>query len=327
MSKYTDNAMSPDPNHSWNKIIKLIPNQSVVLDIGCSSGSLGRELIKIKKCVVDGIEIDPQDARLASEKLRKVWVFSIEDAKGLQQIKTKYDVIIFADVLEHLVDPVSALRNLKRILNPGGEIIFSIPNMAHISVRLALLAGEFNYTQVGLLDKTHIHFYNLDEIKRIFSEAGLVVSRLDASFFPYPDRLVQEKLNHLGLEMTEKIKKMFNDTTATTYQYIGSAKFSKKKVEPAALSNTLQIENDVSVMSKILAAKEAELAAKEAELATKGSELATVLSARKNLELLNKQLENDLRGILNSKSFKTMKMLLRPYRRLYGMLLGSERKK
>lgn len=83
-----------------------------------------------------------------------------------------FDYIIFGDVLEHLHNPLEILEYCRMFLKEGGEILASIPNLMHISVIEQLLRGDFTYTDIGLLDKTHIHLFTYNEIVRIFDKAG-----------------------------------------------------------------------------------------------------------------------------------------------------------
>ena len=85
-------------------------------------------------------------------------------------------MIVFGDVLEHLLDPATVLTSSLELLRPGGSIVISIPNVAHGAVRLALLQGRWNYTDTGLLDKTHIRFFTLTPCSRCWSRPGLSVT-------------------------------------------------------------------------------------------------------------------------------------------------------
>lgn len=226
MSNYSNNKMVDDPNHVWNKLANFIPDGSEVLDIGCSSGNFDEALIKQKGCVVDGVEPDKVDARAAAKKLRKVWVFDVEDPANVASIKKKYDVLVFADVLEHLVRPSETLKLVKVLLRPGGRVVFSLPNMAHVSVRLALLGGSFTYTETGLLDKTHLHFYDLDTVKTMFKNAHMHLSDIDGVIYGYPDALIHKKLNTMGYTATEPGMALLRDPRAAIFQYVGAAEYS-----------------------------------------------------------------------------------------------------
>lgn len=223
MSSYSDSSYDPkNPNNSWYKALHLIPKGSKILDIGCSSGHFGRVLIKERNCIVDGIELDKADAKLAQKSLRAVRVLNIE-TDPISDIKDTYDVIYFGDVIEHLVDPVAALKKIKVLLNSNGKVIFSVPNMAHVTVRLEMLNGKFEYTETGLLDKTHLHFYTQEELQRIFTEAGYTIEKLEFVEKDYPNELIEDYVNKLGLQGSQKFYDLMRQPAAAAFQFVGSA--------------------------------------------------------------------------------------------------------
>lgn len=237
MSNYSDSHFDEsNKNTSWYKVYHSIPSNSKVLDVGCSSGNFGEVLINKKSCTVDGIELDKKDAKEASKKLRKVYVRNIE-TDSLKDIKKDYDIIYFGDVIEHLIDPVSALKKIQEHLKPNGRIVFSIPNMAHISVRLYLLRGDFEYTETGLLDKTHLHYYNLDEVQRVFAEANMELDKIDFVEKDYPRAVIKDYLAKMGLTASEKFYKRAQDPDAAAFQFVGSAKKASKKLKPRKLAD------------------------------------------------------------------------------------------
>ena len=112
----------------------------------------------------------------------RVIVGSAEEA--LCSIEDKFDVIVFADVLEHFVHPLDVLAMATSVLAPNGRIIISIPNVAHLSVRLQLLLGSFTYTDRGILDRTHLHFYTKKTLKEMITKAGLHITHMGATPAP-----------------------------------------------------------------------------------------------------------------------------------------------
>ena len=237
MSNYSDSTFSEEgENTSWAKVLNNIPKKSKVLDIGCSSGNFGKELIERKGCIVDGIELDRSDFEKAKKKLRNTYQLNIE-TDDISKIAERYDVIYFGDVVEHLVNPVTALEKVKKLLNKNGVIVFSIPNMAHVTIRLLMLKGDFEYTETGLLDKTHLHFYNLSEVKRVFESAGYELAKLDYIQKDYPDLLIKKELEKYGLKLAPKsdFLERMRKVDAAAFQFIGVAKPRLKSKAPKKL--------------------------------------------------------------------------------------------
>ncbi|HUB93399.1 MAG TPA: class I SAM-dependent methyltransferase [Verrucomicrobiae bacterium] len=300
MSNYSQNRLSDDPNHVWAKLLDLIPEGSEVLDVGCSSGNFGEELHDKKSCVVDGVEPDAADAKIAATKLRTVWRFSIEDRKSIDQIKKRYDVIVFADVLEHLVDPVKALRDIKLLTKPGGFVVFSVPNMAHVSVRLGLLGGTFEYTEVGLLDRTHLHFYDANAVSALFSQAGMRLEKFDASSFEYSDRLIEKCLNELGFKPTPKGLALLHAADAAAFQYVGKAVYSNKKPSEKLKPTTQAVEKDVRRLTE-------ELDSSQIVIRDLNRDLT-------NLRTHLDDISNQLNALVASKAYKLGNTLVKPVR-------------
>lgn len=228
MSNYSASAFSEDENSSWYKAYSYIKPKSEVLDIGCSSGAFGEVLIKNKNCIVDGVELDKGDIKKASKRLRKVYDLNIETA-DLSIINNRYDFLYFGDVIEHLVQPIETLKRVKTLLKPTGRVVFSIPNMSHLSVRLMLLSGKFAYGETGLLDKTHLHFYTYQEVQRVFSESGYKLIEHNPVLKDYPKQLVEEELNSVGLKLTPEFMNFLTNTEASVYQFVGVADPSKNQ--------------------------------------------------------------------------------------------------
>ncbi|HSX42993.1 MAG TPA: class I SAM-dependent methyltransferase [Candidatus Saccharimonadales bacterium] len=299
MSHYTQNKLAEDPNHVWAKMLTIIPDGSEVLDVGCSSGNFGEELQHKKHCLVDGVEPDAGDAKLAAKKLRKVWAFSIEDEKNIEQIQRTYDVIIFADVLEHLVQPAKVLESIKKLLKKDGMVVFSVPNMAHVSVRLALLEGVFEYTEVGLLDKTHLHFYDLPAVYDLFKEAGMKLEQLDASSFEYSDLLIKKRLEAIGFKPTAKGNELLHSAEAAAFQYIGKATVAAGP--PAKLRPTTQaVAKDVQALTNEIAENK--------KVITRLNDDITVL--RNHIDTISDQLQK----LAASKAYRLGNVLVGPVR-------------
>ncbi len=143
------------------------------LDIGCAAGLLGAGLLRegrIGAC--DGVELNFAAARLAGSRLRQVWAGSLESVA--EEVPwAEYDLVILADVLEHLADPWAALRLLAGRTAPGCKLLLSVPNVRHYKVSLPLLfKGEFRYEDDGIMDRTHLHFFTRGSIEETVRDCG-----------------------------------------------------------------------------------------------------------------------------------------------------------
>lgn len=167
-----------DPQYSLfirDEVINLLkedPKKSInVLEVGCACGA---SLLKIKHVYPNaqlfGIELNAAASQIASQ-FASVSAQDIESGE-LSFEESFFDYIIFADVLEHLRDPETVLKCMKRYLKKSGRLIASIPNVMHISVVRNLLAGHWTYENAGILDKTHLRFFTLNEINKMFLNAG-----------------------------------------------------------------------------------------------------------------------------------------------------------
>ncbi|MDD3083399.1 MAG: class I SAM-dependent methyltransferase [Candidatus ainarchaeum sp.] len=163
----------------YNKnVFDLVPEKSFVLDVGCSTGKLGEKLIKEKKCRVFGVDFSPKAIKIASKRLDKTNFFNL-DSEGLPFDNNKFDVIIFADVLEHIKQPDLVLKKFKKILSDDGIVITSIPNIGYVSSRIRHLFGKWDYYETGLMDKTHIRFFTFKTMSELFLNTGYSVIKSD----------------------------------------------------------------------------------------------------------------------------------------------------
>lgn len=119
-------------------VARIRPGSSV-LDIGTGSGALGRHLQGVEGCVVDGVTYNEEEADLARPHYRSVVVMDLEHAQlGSRFQDARYDVVVCADVLEHLRNAEAVLKSLAGLLKPAGVVIVSVPNVTHLGVVLQL---------------------------------------------------------------------------------------------------------------------------------------------------------------------------------------------
>ncbi|MGA9365099.1 MAG: class I SAM-dependent methyltransferase [Bacteroidota bacterium] len=162
------------------EIFRLVDESArVILDVGCGKGRLGANL---KQAVpgrkVFGIEHNDRIAAEAEKVLDGILIGDLQTMK-ISFPTAMFDCIIFADILEHLVDPDAALRKLKAHLKPQGKVICSIPNMRHYTAILRLLRRGWEYDDWGLFDRTHLRFFSLRTMKKMLEDQGFQVELVE----------------------------------------------------------------------------------------------------------------------------------------------------
>jgi len=135
------------PQEVARMLADLVPVGSRVLDVGCGTGSVSRIIADTRNAKIIGIE--PNSYRAAAARARGLEVYQEPFTPAIVQRLEPFNVILFADVLEHVADPGSFLQVARRWLLPGGRVVASVPNVAHWSVRLDLLRGRFDYQPAG----------------------------------------------------------------------------------------------------------------------------------------------------------------------------------
>lgn len=160
-------------------MLSFTENNLKVLDVGCWSGGLGKALQEENRTsyVIDGIDIDNKMLSIAKKeaKYRNVYNLDLNNKSEIKKITEIYDVLVLGDVLEHTVEPEKTLSYLLPKLKRGGYVVVSLPNIAFIKYRLTHLLGNWNYTNTGIMDKTHLKFFTLDTMLSLFSSLDLEV--------------------------------------------------------------------------------------------------------------------------------------------------------
>src|SRR6266446_4013085 len=149
-----------------------------VLDLGCGRARLGVEIERLGYTVT-GIDNSPVACATARTRISEVIEGDFTDSVGTAaSLKGRqFDWLLAADVLEHLAEPKSALCFYRRFLKPGGRLIVSLPNVAVWDNRLRLFFGRFDYTDSGVLDRTHLRFFTFRTVRRLLAGSGFTVIR------------------------------------------------------------------------------------------------------------------------------------------------------
>lgn len=164
-------------NQARPEVAALVPVECRrVLEVGCGDGELGR-LLRWRGHRVTGIELVHEAAERARIRLDRVVTADVE-RDGFPFPPASFDAIVFADVLEHLVDPWRALREAVAVLAEGGVVVASIPNVQNWDVLSRLLRGRWDYRERGILDFGHLRFFTSITIRALFAQAGLTVEHI-----------------------------------------------------------------------------------------------------------------------------------------------------
>ena len=212
LDMYDDNTIS------W--IAKIVRKNSTVLEFGPANGRLTRYLKNQKNCIVDIVEIDEESGKEAAQYARKALIGeekgNIENFFWLENGK-QYDYVVFADVLEHLIHADEVLKRCQLILKEKGNILVSVPNIAHNSIIIELINDEFRYNPTGILDNTHVRFFTRNSFERMASEAGWAVINEKAKRIRVGETEIKNKFSDVPLEVA---KELVHRPLGDVYQYL-----------------------------------------------------------------------------------------------------------
>lgn len=207
--------MQQTPVHDLHNpdLLALMPKQlKRIVEVGSSSGALAKAYKTIyPDCHYIGIEVDPRYAELSRRHCDEVLCVNIENIEQ-SAFETLFpsDCWVFGDSLEHLTDPWSLLKRIRRHLAPGSSVVACIPNAQHWSLQARLNCGLFRYEDSGLLDRTHLRWFTRITIIELFQSSGFRIVDTAPRIF-----------NELGREkVLEAIKAMATSTGADPEQAI-----------------------------------------------------------------------------------------------------------
>lgn len=208
-----------------------------VLEVGCSTGYFGSYLRSLGHRVT-GVEMESRSCAEAARVLDEVHCCTIQEFFACHPDRL-FDVITFGDVIEHLADPEPVLRSAAQHLKRGGQLICSVPNVTHASIRAMLLDGNWSYSDLGILDRTHLRFFDKQGLLGTFEAAGLSVDHLQAVRLS-----VDDAARMCGLQITDRARNLVesyvrDDRTANVFQYVLAASPQPGKALRASGSDQL----------------------------------------------------------------------------------------
>ena len=191
-----------------------------MLELGPATGYTSRAFAERGYAVV-GIEFDPGMAARGAAFCERMIVGDLDRLDLEAELgEDRFDAIVSAGAIEHLKDPLGALRRLRPFLKEGGRFVISIPNVAHGSVRLALLSGRFEYRDLGLLDSTHLRFFTRGTFERLLEEAGLDLLELRPHELPLAAAEIEFDAAVLPAGLPEALEA---EADARAYQFVALA--------------------------------------------------------------------------------------------------------
>lgn len=220
-------------------VAKHIKNGSRVLDIGCGAGDLGAYLRSEKACHVVGMDYSADSLAVAADKLDASIQIDLNTQRPDEVIDEQFDVIVMADILEHIYAPDAVLASADKLLKTDGKVLISIPNAAYLGALLSLYDDSWDYREEGILDRTHIRFYTKKSVLELLANSGF-----DAAIC---DRVTRDLLDS---EFTQRFDNQVDSVhdwllakpEGATYQFIVEAR-------PTAQQHTLAIEPACPMMS------------------------------------------------------------------------------
>lgn len=208
-------------NTSHTLLLRQVPAGANILEFGCSTGYMTRYMVETLGGRVTGVELNLEAAEQARPFCARLLLGDAEALDYAAELgDERFDVIMFADVLEHLKDPWTLLRTMQPFLAPGGRMLVSLPNMAHGDVRLSLLAGEFRYRPLGLLDNTHVRFFTRETVYSLFEETGYEIVSLERTTTDLFTTELQVAPHRFPSYLIDMVRQQ---PEATTYQFVVQA--------------------------------------------------------------------------------------------------------
>jgi len=178
----------------WKILLGWIGHDKSVLETGCHTGDFSKRL-KANGCRVTGMELNATALEKAKPFLEQTIRGDLESDETWNQLEgNKFDIILFEHVLEHLSNPWKILSDSKKFLAEEGNVIIALPNISNAESRFDMLFGKFDYEDIGIMDKTHLRFFNHKTAQELIATSGL---KIDDYTSPLQINPMRELVDHL----------------------------------------------------------------------------------------------------------------------------------
>jgi 2-polyprenyl-3-methyl-5-hydroxy-6-metoxy-1,4-benzoquinol methylase len=298
------------PNNVHAMTLRFVGANKRVLEIGCAAGHVTSALVGQGNTVV-GVDIDPAAAEKAAAHAERVVVGDVESMDLDAELSgDRFDVAVLGDVLEHLRAPVSVLRSVRRLLGPKGFVVISLPNVAHVDLRLMLLSGRWEYRDIGLMDHSHLRFFTRASARELVTAAGFSATHIDRVVVP-------AFATELGVDRSaapaDLVAEILQDPDAETYQFVIKAvRDDADAATSAALARSAEAEDALLRANHKLALAHDELTQRDQESTALRAELS-------ELHARLPELEEDSRALHELMQSRSMR-LVEPLRRVVRAL-------
>jgi len=286
--KYDYALDATDENNTAAAIHRMVSaNGSRVLDLGSGPAIVSSQFAGLPgyRIVCADMDTNALGAALAAG-VHEVHEVDLDSSDWFAALpREEFDCIMLADVLEHLRQPQDLLESIvsQGFLAPGGRLVISIPNANHESIVGSLLAGDFAYTETGILDATHVRWFTLDSLSRLLESRGFRIERIHRT----TRTLEQTQQSSYALSLSPTARQALGEMgiEGRTLQYVVQASYRGDEVDsPASQREIDEIRVEFDEKSKALLA-DYRLQAEEAEAAK------TNVEEKLNFRLAESQLE------------------------------------
>lgn len=186
------------PFSSHSVVLKILNARSNlrILDIGCGNGFLASHIRDDNYKV--GVDIVEPNEEI-NKSFNKYYKKNLNEGLPTElKDEEKFDYILLLDILDYLVDYEKILREAKKYIKEGGKFIISFANIANLYVRLNLLFGRFPYSDRGILDRGHLHFFTYSSIKKLMKKHKFRIDKIIVTPIPMIEILPKPLKNNLG---------------------------------------------------------------------------------------------------------------------------------
>jgi 2-polyprenyl-3-methyl-5-hydroxy-6-metoxy-1,4-benzoquinol methylase len=253
-------------NHTAATVFRLARTGGVrVLDLGSGPGIVAGALTALADKHMTCVDAEPSHLEAAAARgVARTVLGDLTDPGWVEDLAgERFDVIVLADVLEHLVDPGALLRRIgeRELLAPDGRLVISIPNASHLAMLALLSIGEFPYRPTGLLDETHLRFFTLTSIRHLLEAHGFELTRVERTERTLEQTEFADLLRSVD---GAALRRLAAHDEALTYQYVLQAEPLGAARELARLREELAAQRDAVRQAERATAEVDELRARVA---------------------------------------------------------------